>query len=96
MPAPKGTRPPAAGKGRVKGTPNRLTADIKAMILGALDAKGGQKYLERQADENPAAFMTLIGKVLPLQVSGEDGGAVIIKIVKYGDYDAAAAENGGQ
>jgi hypothetical protein len=25
----------------------------------------------------------------------EDGGAVIIKIVKYGDYDAAAAEHGG-
>jgi hypothetical protein len=43
MPAPKGTRPPAAGKGRPKGAGNKLTRDVKAGILGALNAKGGQK-----------------------------------------------------
>ena len=33
---------------------------------------------------NPSAFMTLIGKVLPLQVSGAPGGdAIVLKIVKY-------------
>ena len=32
--------------GRRKGTPNKLNADVKAMILAALAAKGGQKYLE--------------------------------------------------
>lgn len=25
---------------------------------------------------NPAAFMTLVGKVLPLQLTGEDGGPI--------------------
>jgi len=40
------------------------------MILGALDDAGGQKYLEKQAMENPNAFLTLVGKVLPLQVNG--------------------------
>jgi hypothetical protein len=34
-------------------------------VLAALAAKGGQKYLEKQADENPTAFLTLLGKVLP-------------------------------
>jgi hypothetical protein len=62
--------------GRRKGTPNKLNADVKGMILAALAAKGGQKYLERQADENPTAFLTLVGKIIPLQVTGKDGGPI--------------------
>jgi hypothetical protein len=31
--------------GRRKGTANKLNADIKAMILGALNDVGGQEYL---------------------------------------------------
>lgn len=62
--------------GRIKGTPNKLTGDIKAMILAALDEVGGKDYLIRQADENPAAFMTLVGKVLPTKLVGPDGGPV--------------------
>jgi len=64
--------------GRSKGTPNKITADLKGMILRALDGAGGVKYLQRQADESPAAFLTLVGKVLPLQVTGEGGGPVIV------------------
>lgn len=59
------------GSGRKKGTPNKLTADVKSMIIGALNKKGGQRYLERQADKNPVAFMTLVGKVLPTTLSGD-------------------------
>jgi hypothetical protein len=78
MPARQGTRPPAAGRGRPKGAKNKLSADVKAMILGALNNVGGQDYLARQAEKNPAAFMALLGKVLPMQVSGEGGGPVLI------------------
>jgi hypothetical protein len=70
--AGEGKPGPAPGQrfgGRKAGTPNKMTADIKAMILGALQAKGGQKYLERCADENPTAFLALVGKVLPLQLN---------------------------
>lgn len=55
------------------GKPNKLTADVKAMILRALDGAGGVAYLQRQAEENPGAFMTLLGKVLPLQVAADPG-----------------------
>jgi hypothetical protein len=75
--------PPAAGKGRRKGVPNKLSADIKAMIIGALNAKGGQAYLEAQAEANPVAFMALLGKILPMQVSGADDGPLIIRWVNY-------------
>jgi hypothetical protein len=65
-----------AGSGRAKGTTNKTTATLKEMILGALDKAGGQEYLYQQAMNNPGAFCTLIGKVLPTQVTGDDGGAV--------------------
>lgn len=78
MPAPIGTRPPAAGRGRPKGAQNKLSADVKAMILGALNNVGGIEYLARQAEENPAAFMALLGKVLPMQIGGEGGGPIVI------------------
>lgn len=64
---PKGQ--PKTG-GRQKGTPNKITGDLKNMILGALSDAGGQKYLQRQAEENPNAFMQLVGKVLPMTVNG--------------------------
>src|SRR3954447_26568459 len=68
-----------SGQGRPKGVPNKLNADLRSMILGALDAAGGEKYLARCAAENPGSFLTLLGKVLPTQLSGDpDGGALLI------------------
>lgn len=49
------------------------------MILGALAAKGGQRYLERAAEDNMPAFLGLVGKVLPMQITGEGGGALVIR-----------------
>ena len=68
MPAPKGTRPPAAGKGRPKGARNKLTRDIREMIRAALDKAGGIAYLVKQAELNPTAFMSLLGKMIPTQI----------------------------
>ncbi len=64
------------GPGRPKGTPNKINAQLRDMILQALDGAGGVEYLQKQADANPNAFLSLIGKVLPMQVSGEGGGPV--------------------
>lgn len=58
------------GKGRPKGAPNKTTKQLKEMILEALDRKGGVDYLVAQAEENPTAFLTLIGKVLPMTIAG--------------------------
>ena len=63
-----------AGKGRPKGSPNKLNAALKDMILTALHEAhpdGAIDYLKTQAVLNPTAFLTLVGKVLPLQVAGE-------------------------
>jgi hypothetical protein len=65
---------PAKGQrfgGRKKGTPNKISGDVRAMVLAALHAGGGQEWLERQMDENPTAFMSLLGRILPTQIEGE-------------------------
>ena len=54
-----------AGPGRPRGSANKLNRALREMILQALDKAGGVAYLTRQADANPAAFMALLGKVLP-------------------------------
>lgn len=68
--------------GRQKGTPNKTTALLKDAILKAAENAGGHEgpdgliaYLQVQAIENPGPFMSLLGKVLPMQVEGaeEDG-----------------------
>ena len=71
-----------AGPGRPKGIPNKATRQIKDMIIAALDKAGGAEYLARQAEENPGPFMTLIGKVLPMQLTGEGGDALKIEMVR--------------
>jgi hypothetical protein len=64
--------------GRAKGTPNKLTADVKAMILDALGKAGGADYLLEQSRENPSAFMTLVGKVLPLTLAGDKDAPITV------------------
>src|SRR4249919_1304797 len=84
-----------SGQGRRKGVPNKVNADLKAMILGALAGAGGQDYLQRQAEMNPGAFMTLIGKVLPMQITGEGGGPVwVITGVDRDDDSSERNETG--
>ena len=85
-------RSSTSGQGRPKGVPNKLTSDVKAMILAALDKAGGVDYLVAQADTNPVAFMTLLGKVLPLQMTGEGGGALVICWERAAEEKPAVAQ----
>lgn len=61
--------------GRKKGVPNKITGLLKEAILqAATDAGGGDGlvgYLREQATMNPGPFIGLLGKVLPLQISGD-------------------------
>lgn len=93
MPRPKkGERTP--GSGRPKGKTNGDTAKLREIILGALDDAGGRKYLANQAVENPAAFLSLIGKVVPREVSAEIGGSLGVTIIERVIIDAAANTDG--
>lgn len=84
------------GAGRPAGTPNKTTALLKDAILKAADEVGEDGagkgkltgYLKFLAKGEPKAFASLLGRVLPMQVTGEDGGPVsfVFKTV-YADRD---------
>lgn len=73
-----------SGPGRPKGSTNKVTKELKTMILEALDNAGGVEYLERKANDprTASAFLSLIGKVLPMQVTGEGGGPVGVQLIE--------------
>ena len=83
------------GKGRKKGVPNKNTTLLKDAILMAAEKAGNSmgdagmvSYLEYQATENPNGFMTLMGKVLPMQINGAgDGGEHVITYKWLSDAD---------
>jgi hypothetical protein len=78
-------KPPAKGGSR-KGVPNKVTGELKAMILEALDNAGGVEYLEKRANDpkTQGAFLALIGKVLPMTVQGAgENGEHLFKQIEW-------------
>lgn len=71
-----GTVKKPAGSGRQKGTPNVVSATVKASLQAVYAARGGDDALIAWADENQTEFYKLWGRMLPTEVSGLDGGPV--------------------
>lgn len=73
-----------AGKGRKKGVPNKTTLIAKEAIAVAFDKLGGVDRLvawAKEDEKNESAFWTSIyPKLLPLQLTGEGGGALIHEV----------------
>jgi hypothetical protein len=73
--------PPAAGKGRPKGSANKTTKLLKDAILFAAQSadpsaenpsqRSLEGYLAWAAKETPGPFLGLLGKVLPMQIAIE-------------------------
>jgi hypothetical protein len=57
-----------SGQGRPKGVQNKITRDVKEMVLAALENAGGVDYLTKQAHKVPKAFLALVGKIIPQQL----------------------------
>ena len=72
--------------GRVAGTPNKLSTTAKDTIAQVAHLLGGGNRLVAWCKEDPLnerAFWTSIyPKLLPLQVTGEDGGPLDVRIIE--------------
>lgn len=73
--APEKRRPgrPKGSGGRPKGVQNKLTRSVKEAIFQAFEGAGGVRYLLEVAREDPRTFCTLLGKLVPHEVSGSIG-----------------------
>jgi hypothetical protein len=69
-----------AGSGRKKGTPNKVTKDVREAIINAFDMVGGADYLVKIAKEDPKAFCTLLGKTVPVKVGGDEQNPIQISL----------------
>jgi hypothetical protein len=69
------------GGGSRKGIPNKITSDVREMVLRALQAAGGEDYLKRQAIAQPAAFMALVGKTLPKNLKIDAAGSLTVTVL---------------
>lgn len=70
------------GLGRKKGIPNKTTQIAKDAIALAAEKLGGVDRLVTWAQEDPqnerVFWSTIYPKLLPLQVTGEDGGPITV------------------
>jgi hypothetical protein len=76
-------KPLPPGPGRPKGCKNKITLALKEAILLAAEGahKGGTVgYLQAQANENPTAFLSLLGKVLPSTIQQTLNGEVTLLV----------------
>ena len=75
-----------AGKGRVKGTPNKSTASAKEAFTLAFKGLGGYEALTKWARNNETEFFKLYARLIPAEVHGVDGGplSVVVQIVREG------------
>jgi hypothetical protein len=71
--------------GRKKGTPNHLSGGVKSNIVAVFDKIGGREAMARWATENMTEFYKLYGRLLPTELSGPEGGAFTIEIVRFAE-----------
>lgn len=76
--------PGGAGPGRPKGAPNKITKELKTMILDALEQSGGVDYLVERANDprTASAFLTLVGKVLPMTVATDPDAPLQFQVIQ--------------
>ena len=79
MAKPKGA--PKTG-GRKKGVPNKVTADVRHAINEAFDRAGGVDYLVNLAASDARTFCTLLGKIIPTQIAGDEDGEPIKHVLE--------------
>jgi hypothetical protein len=75
MPAPKGTKPPNAGKGRPKGSANKLTKSVKdafEAVFQDLQTDPKQPHaLKAWAEQQPTEFYKLAAKLIPTDIKAQ-------------------------
>jgi hypothetical protein len=80
-------KPPRAGLGRPKGAVNKVTKTLREAIESSFEKVGGADYLAKMATEQPASYMTLLGKVLPAHMNHKVEQGKFELIVKRANAD---------
>lgn len=72
-----GLRP---NSGRPKGAKDGGRQLVRDMIAKTLEHLGGDAYFAEVARTHPPAFLQLVGRLMPIQVVGQDDGAITVTV----------------
>ena len=70
------------GAGRPRGSKNKITQNIRVMILDSLDRRGGVKWLNGLADPE---FARLLARVIPQETTEHHEGNITVEIIANGN-----------
>lgn len=97
MAAPRGTKPPNAGKGRPKGAVNKTTADVRTCVAGIAQnlAPEVEGWIRKGAKKNPLGAAHLLAQLLEYHIPklqrsemvGEGGKPIEVSIVRYSNTE---------
>lgn len=106
-PKPKRKAPPGCFKkgdprranGRPKGSKNVVTRQMKEAVLAAFEALGGDKFITKlgrsKESANRRAVLNMFGKMIPIEVTGPDGGPLKTEsVVNFYLPDNSRGSNG--
>ena len=71
--------------GRPKGAVNKITRSAREAFQFAFDELGGAEALKAWAVANPTDFFKLYSRLIPMEMTGPEGGGLVIQIVKLSD-----------
>jgi hypothetical protein len=61
------------GSGRKPGSKNKYSAEIRDAVMVSFTRLGGPAYLESVGKANPAAYISLLAKILPHELATSGG-----------------------
>lgn len=72
--------------GRKPGVPNKLSGAAKDNIAAVFIRLGGTAAMAKWANDNQGEFYKLYAKLIPVAMTGPDGGSIPMSInVRFGD-----------
>ena len=71
--------------GRPKGAKNKLPSTAKENLQETFERIGGIESFSLWAAANPDKFYPIWAKILPTEVTGPEGGNLVVQIVRLGE-----------
>lgn len=69
--------------GRKVGSPTtRMAYDVKQAVVWAINENGGAEYIKRLMKANPRGTMVLLGKMMPNEITGANGGPIQVDLIQ--------------
>lgn len=85
--------PKTPGSGRKKGHANKITTQVRDMVMRAIEFKGGVEYFIWAAENEPRSFLALAAKCIPQAI---EGSLVVEHTFKVRDFTALGEQNARQ